>query len=275
MRKTEVAPVQAVHRTMRALEWLADASGGVTVVQLAEALGVEKSIASRLLSSLHAQGWLLRDGVSERYELSLRLVSLAARYTDRLGFPAVCHPILTELSRRTGELVQLSLVQESDLVLVDHAQPKRRGIGVSVPTLGTNIVLHATASGKAWLAALDSERAASVALAHGLRLLTERTLVSIDALLADLAGVREHGYATAKEEYLEHVNAVAVAVGGERFGATVGTLAVSAPAHRLPDSAMAELADTTRTAAAQLAAVWPTAPPISAARSGSRKGRSS
>lgn len=258
MRKSGGAPVQAVYRTMQALEWLADTPDGMTVVQLAEALDVEKSISSRLLASLHTQGWLVRDQVSDRYLLSFRLVSLVARYTDRLGFPAICHPVLADLAQRTGELVQLSMVQGGDLVLADHAQPQRTGLSVSVPTLGTNVVLHATASGKAWLATLGSERAVAIALGHGLRQLTERTLVSVDAVLADLAGVRERGYAIAEGEYLEHVNAVAVAIGGSRFGMTVGTLAVSGPAHRLPESALSETAETVRAAAAELEAVWPT-----------------
>jgi IclR family transcriptional regulator, acetate operon repressor len=254
-RRPTGAPVQAVSRTMETLELLVGARQGMTVAQLAQALGVEKSIASRLLASLLADGYLIRNSEGERYELSLRLISLASRHADRIGFPAVCQPVLQALSEETGELAQLSVAERDELVLAAHAQSRKRGVAI-LPTLGTNVTPHATASGKAWLAGFDDDRAIEIALGHGLRALTPLTITSIDKLLAELRKVRADGFATATGEFVEEVSALALPIGMTRFGRVIGTVAVSAPTSRINRDDRDQL-EAIRRAAAELEAIWP------------------
>jgi IclR family transcriptional regulator, acetate operon repressor len=226
------APIQAVGRTLDTLELLAEEDDGVSVLGLAESLGVEKSIASRILASLLDRGYVTRDSINDSYRLSLRVLGLASRFADRIGIPGICQPSIQALSKETEELVQLSIVDGDALVLAAYAQGRHR-LSV-VPALGTNISLHATASGKAWLASLPEKEAAGIALRHGLVPRTEKTVTELPALLDELARVRGKGYAIAAGEFSEGVNAVAIPVGAERFGAVIGALAVTAPANRLP-----------------------------------------
>lgn len=252
---TTAAPVQAVERTMRTLELLADTPAGLTVLELADSLQVDKSIASRLLGSLATQGYVVRDADTQRYELSLKLPALASRYADAVGFPAACEPVLQDLASKTRELIQLSAVEQGELVLVAVSR-SRHALAIMPPRLGTNIALHATASGKAWLASLDDEQAARVALRHDLRPLTAHSITTVQGLLSELAAIRKRGYATAEGEYVEGVNAIACGVGNERFGKTVGVVALSAPATRLGPDDFAEHAERLREAATQLESVW-------------------
>ena len=64
MRIDNAAPVQAVQRTMRVLECLVEAGSGMSVVELASAVAVDKSVVSRLLASLASQGYVVRDSAS-------------------------------------------------------------------------------------------------------------------------------------------------------------------------------------------------------------------
>lgn len=240
---------------MEALQLLADAPTGMTVLQLATTLKVEKSVASRLLATLMSDGYLVRDADTERYQLSLKLMSIAFRQADRLGFPRRCQPILLRLSDQIRELVQLSAVDRDQLLLVANSQPQRRL--TVLPNLGSNVVSHATASGKVWLASLPDEEATKIALRRGLSRLTDRTITKLDALLDELARVRTTGYAVAEGEFEEGVNAIAYAVGAKRFGKVVGTIAISAPAARADRKHLAEIAPILEAAAADLEAVWP------------------
>ena len=248
-------PVFAVQRTLQALELLADADSGVSVGHLTESLGVDKSIASRILSTLHAAGYVVRAQDSERYELSLKLIALAMGVSDRLGFPGVCQPILRRVSEDTGELAQLAAVERERLVFIANAQGQQR-IAI-VPTIGREVALHATASGKAWLATLPVEKAVKLALADGLDQITPHTTTRTEALLEDLDRVRRQGYATVEGEFTEGVNGVAIAIGQQRFGHAVGTIVLSAPASRLARDRLVELVPIVKTASNELEAVWP------------------
>ena len=249
------APVQTALRTMETLELVAEAAEGLTVLQLAAALGADKSVASRMLSSLVSSGYVTRDPVSDRHSLSLKLFGLALRNTGRTGFPVVCEPSLQRLSEELGELVQLSAVDDDHLVLVSHSQAKHRLSVMPMP--GRSYPPHATSSGKAWLASMTNERALAIALRNGLVALTEKTITTLDGLLAELDRVREAGFATHDGEAAEGIRAVACAIGQERFGAVVGTVAVSAPSSRVSPEQMAELAPAVERCAREIEAVWP------------------
>lgn len=253
--QTTGVPVFAVQRTLQTLEYLAEAEAGASVAELCQALGIEKSIASRLLSTLVGSGYVVRVGDSDRFELSLRLITLAFSVSDRLGFPGVCQPVLEHLSAQTGELAQLAAVERDRLVFVANAQGKQR-LAI-VPTIGRDVVLHATASGKAWLASLITEQAVAAVLHEGLTQVTPNTTTSLETLLEELERVRHQGYATVEGEFTEGVNAIAVAFGQQRFQHAVGAIVLSAPSTRFATDRMTETVPILRTAACELESVWP------------------
>jgi DNA-binding IclR family transcriptional regulator len=273
--QTTGVPVFAVQRTLQTLEYLAEAEAGVSVAELCQALGIEKSIASRLLSTLVAGGYVVRVGDGDRFELSLRLIALAFSVSDRLGFPGVCQPVLHRLSEETGELAQLAAVERDRLVFVANAQGTQR-LAI-VPTIGRDVVLHATASGKAWLASLATEQAVAAVLHEGLTEVTPRTITRLETLLEELERVRQQGYATVEGEFTEGVNAIAVAFGQQRFQHAVGAIVLSAPSTRFATDRMTEMVPIVRAAAGELEAVWPhdvarvALDPQSAARRGGRR----
>jgi DNA-binding IclR family transcriptional regulator len=104
---------------------------------------------------------------------------------------------------------------------------------------------------------MTNERALAIALRNGLVALTEKTITTLDGLLAELDRVREAGFATHDGEADEGIRAVACAIGQERFGAVVGTVAVSAPSSRVSPEQMAELAPAVQRCARDIEAVWP------------------
>lgn len=251
----DIAPVQAVLRTMDTLEVVANSTTGVTVFELADKLNIDKGMASRLLSSLSTGGYVVRDDDSGRYRLSMKLTAIGFRYAHRLGFPAVCQPVLRRLSEETCELVQLSTVEVDRVIIIAGAQ-SRQGLYIQ-PSIGTAVSLHATASGKVWLASLAQERAVQLALKPGLKEFTKTTITTVERLMKDLEATRQSGYSLAEGEYTEHVNAIAVPIGESRFGFVVGTVAVSAPNVRFDCARMVALAPVLNQAAREIESIWP------------------
>jgi DNA-binding IclR family transcriptional regulator len=122
---------------------------------------------------------------------------------------------------------------------------------VNVNWLGTRSPVHCTASGKVILAFAPEDVRAR--LLHGpLERRTPRTIVDRPELEAQLAEVREAGFARTFEELEVGLNAIAAPVrnpGGE----VIAAVDVSGPAHRIESSSRAALVARTREAADDLA----------------------
>ncbi len=253
--------VAAVDRCLSLIEALAGEADPLELSDLAARVGLPNSAAHRTLSTLVERGWVVQDPASQNYALSLRLCSLAFRNLDARAVPDVVQNVLDRLARRTREYCRLAIVEREDLVWVARAQGAPAGLRYD-PDMGQEIVLHATANGKAWLSCLPENDALRIVCARGFetrRPLGPRRLSSVDALRAHLTETRKRGYATAVEEAEPGTAALAVPFRtGEAPGAPVaGTISVAGPTLRITPDRYAELANALSDAAREAAAIWP------------------
>jgi DNA-binding IclR family transcriptional regulator len=229
-------PVGSVARALALLDALAEEPAGVNA--LARRIGVNPSSASRLLATLE------RGGVVERepggpYRLGLHLVALADRALARLDVRDLARPQLRTLVEETGETATLSVPGGDAAVTVDFV-PGRSSV-VSMARIGRPSVPHATAVGKVMLAFAGGEPAELAAF-------TVRTITDPVALAAELAAVREQGWAEAEGEREPDLNALAAPVVG-RGGALVAILGLQGPAARLTAARRREVLPALRAAA--------------------------
>lgn len=222
--------VAAVERAVAVLDALADGAGELGTNELARRTGLHPSSVSRLLATLTAAGLVEHVQETGRYRLGIRLLHLGNAVLARLDLREVARPHLQALVEETGETATLSAPGDPDAVTVDFVQS--RSSVQSVARLGRPSVAHATATGKVALAF------GRVALAPGpLRAYTARTVVDRDALAAEVALVREHGWAGAAGEREEDLNALAAPVRG-RDGELAAVLGLQGPASRFDEEAM-------------------------------------
>ncbi|HEV8615533.1 MAG TPA: IclR family transcriptional regulator [Methylomirabilota bacterium] len=246
--------VASISRAIRALEAFANHPGGVALTRLSGELGYGKASLSKILSTLEREGFVRCDAASGHFHLSWRLLALAYGYAERVGMPDLCLPVLQALADETGELVQLAVVEGDDVLFVAKAEGADRRMRM-VPLVGAVAPLHATASGKVWLASLPDAEAAAILARQSLPRLASRTMTSRSRVLAQLREIRARGYATVDEELVDGGRAVAAAiVHGERV---VGAVAVSGPMVRLPLRKLHRMATSVRRTAAQLGLMWP------------------
>jgi DNA-binding IclR family transcriptional regulator len=232
---------------------------------LAQTLGIELSIASRILSTLAAGGYARRDTFGQ-YVLTYRLVATASRFVDELGFVDLCIPLLQEVADRTGELVQLALREGDNLWYVAKAEGKHRIRMLSA--IGREMPLHASAIGKAWLATLGEDEALKLAAARGLKPFASQTITSLSQLQKELRKVRAQGYSVVVEEYMEGGSGVGAVIQAERTG-VVGAVSLAAPTFRVTREDLAAFGIEVMQLAQRLASIWPlsggslmSAPPV-------------
>ena len=238
--------VQSVHRALLLLEILARAGGRLPVSELAARSGLSLGTAHRLLTTLASRGYVRQED-DRRYALGTALLPLGDAATRLLSSWA--QPFLTELAERCGETVNLAVLDDDHVTYVAQA-PGRHRMRMFTE-VGRRVLPHSTAVGKVLIAWHDEARLRRVVSRLGLPERTPRTLTTLPALSAELAAVRDRGWAVDDEE--EEVGVRCLAVPVQPGPDAVAALSVSAPASRL-DPGRPELVDALRRVADDLAA---------------------
>ncbi|MBU4527149.1 MAG: IclR family transcriptional regulator [Desulfomicrobium sp.] len=118
MTRTTQPPVLAstLERGMRVLALFRDNHAPLSLTEISDLAGLEKSAAQRLTYTLHALGYLDRDDKTRRYRPGLRMLDLAYAYLihDRLLERALPHMI--ETSRQVRATVNLGVLDRHEIV---------------------------------------------------------------------------------------------------------------------------------------------------------------
>jgi hypothetical protein len=131
--------ISAVSRAVQVLELLTETPAR-TVTDLALATQAGKPMISRILATLAEAGYVRKEPGSDRYALSLKLLSLGHRYSERRGFPDVALPVLQRLAHQTGELVQLAVVEGDRMRFVAKTEGAQRILSFAKTVSGAQTV---------------------------------------------------------------------------------------------------------------------------------------
>ncbi|MFE1246572.1 IclR family transcriptional regulator [Streptomyces sp. NPDC058735] len=239
--------VQSLDRAVSVLEILARrGEAGVTVV--ADELDVHKSTVFRLLGALENRGLVARTADRGTYCLGAGLLCLAGTVEVRLDVSEEGVPVCRELADELGETANLAVLDEDAAVNIMQA---RGTASVTAQNwLGRRTPLHATSSGKVLLAHLEPTRREALP-ARPLPRFTERTVTAASLLREELETVARVGYALTVEE-LEIGLAAAASPVRAHDDHVIASLSVSGSVYRLSPERLAELAERTEAAAAEL-----------------------
>ena len=222
-------PYESLRKALEVLELLAARSPrGVT--ELAAALGMQKSGASRLLKALSGWGYVVQDLKRGQYQSGPRVLALAEHFVHGDQLLKVAQPVMRDLAISTRASVHLGLVV-ADRMLVAAKESSPETIQVR-SRVGGSIVPHASALGKVLLAGLG-EKDRSPFLKPPLARFTERTIVEPRRLAKVLDDVRKRGYALESGEEHPGVGCIGVPILG-RADRWIAGLSVSGPLSGTP-----------------------------------------
>jgi len=225
-----------IARAFQALEALV--AGPLTAAAIAQALGVNRSSALRLMADIEALGYVRRDPETKTYAIEIaRFHPFAAAGGDHLDWSMVIDPILAELRDEFGEASIMGVPANGTMVYLAF-YPSVHLIMVR-ERLGTTRPMYCSALGKAYLSALDDR-----ALDSELALLTYQGGTDKAAhgpidLRTRLDEARRRGFAIDRDETAEGASCVAVPA---RIGGTlVGAIGLSGPSNRLGEERIAAM----------------------------------
>jgi DNA-binding IclR family transcriptional regulator len=224
--------VQSVERAFALLDAIAAASPrGDTVAALAVACGINRATAWRLLATLEGLGVVDRDPATNRYQIGYTVARLAAA-SGVDGLVRRTHHVLERVCAQTGEAADLAVGRRSGLVYVDEVAPPAV---LAVNWLARLVPLHATSTGKAWLAWLP-EPEARAALGPVLEGFTDATVTDVSRLMLELAQIRERGYAVSAGELEPGLCGVSAPVLRPGEDTPLAVFSIWGPADRVPPS---------------------------------------
>lgn len=239
---------RATDRVIDILELTAASRDGVPLKDLSVRVETPKSSLLPLLRTLSARGYL-EQGRAGEYRLGRRALELAARSQGRRDLVEVARPALDALMRRTGESAFLTTLAAdvAAVVFIDVVETDQL-IRYTV-NVGQRSPLHATANGKAILAALPEAERDEILRTLALKRYTDRTLTTLPALRASLDDVRAAGVCVSVDEIVRGASGVAAPV-YDRDGGVAGACAVGGPTDRMKPrmrQLVAEVKTTART----------------------------
>lgn len=229
------------------------------VSEIARALDLPKSSVQRALHTLATAGWIRPVGSEiTRWSLTGKALHVGRHAAGDLSLREAAMPVMEELRRGTEETIHLMVPEGERIVLIERLETPKP-VRIVIP-LGGSPPIHASANGKAVLAALPAAEAERV-LAGGLARYTDTTIDDVEALRAELAAVKARGYATNKGEWRADIAAVAAAI-PDPDGRPVASLSISTPINRLPDERRPEYGSLVRAAARRVSDVLAGAEPV-------------
>ncbi|MFF9866231.1 IclR family transcriptional regulator [Streptomyces sp. NPDC013953] len=214
---------QTVDRALSILPLLAQ--GPADLGRVAEALGVHKSTALRLLRTLHEHGLVYRQE-DQRYRLGARLFALAQEAVENLDIRGIAHPHLVRLGEQTGHTVHLAVYEEGEVLYIDKVESRYPVRMYS--RIGKPVAITVAAVAKLILADLPEAERRALAAKLDYPMYTPRSTPNAAAFLTELAVVREQGWASDLGGHEESINCVAAPVRGAD-GRVAAAMSVSAP----------------------------------------------
>jgi DNA-binding IclR family transcriptional regulator len=227
--------LSSVDNALRIL-MLLSARPSLRVADAAAELGIARSTAHRLLTTLKDHQFAAQDKANSAYRIGPALTKIGLAANQRLDIRSAAAPVLERLRHQTRETISLSVLEGQNIRFVDCLE------GTHSVRVGdrTGLVLPAssTAGGKAILAALPESDLELRFPGDELPALTPSSPTAREQLRAELAAVRRDRFAINLEESESGISAVAVAV-CDPNGSPLGALAIVVPASRF-DRAAAE-----------------------------------
>jgi IclR family transcriptional regulator, KDG regulon repressor len=193
------------------LEKLAQSNAGMTVVELADTIGIHKTSIYRYINTLLEAGYVQNDG-DGRYQLGNKILELGSQKLRQMPLREVAHPFLVKLSAETQKTVHLCVLDGHNVVYIDKIESHRTLPIMS--RIGSHAPAYCTAVGKALLSGLPTDQVVSLLQQMTLEKRTENTITDPIKLLEEIKLIAEQGYAVDNGEHEPGIKCFAAPVRG-------------------------------------------------------------
>ena len=242
--------VTTVDRLVRVLDSFSAERPAFSLSELSARLDLPKSTLHRFLVSLESHGILRRQPEDKLWRLGYRLFVWGWLAEDVTGLSYVARPLMQEIADTTGEMVALTIYTGHEVLCIDKIDT-HHSVRLALE-IGSRRPPHAGASSKVLLAYQPASEVEAVIRERGLPKLCKNTIIDPAELAAELAKIREQGYAISIEETDPGAWGVATPI-RDRSGKVVAAIGIAGPSLRFSEALIQRYLDLCRPASHQIA----------------------
>lgn len=231
--------LSSVRNAARLLKEFGRGDREIGVTELSRRLGIGKSTAHRLLSTLADERLLEQDPQTGAYRLGLAMYELGASVALHTDLHEASAPVLDQLRNATRETVQVAVLDGREVVYVERRESPQtlRLFG----RVGHRNDAHCTSTGKLLLAYLPPDSLDETLRGWRLARKTPFTVPDTRALRTALETVRQQGWAENISESELGVASVAAPIRNGR-GQVIAAVSVAGPVQRLGNDSLRRFA---------------------------------
>lgn len=231
--------VKSLRRAIAILSTFSKEEPELGISELSRRLGLAKPVVHRLVTTLVEGGFLEKSEANGKYRIGIRAFELGSLYLEGNVLEREAVPILQELANRYNHNAYMGKLHGgmmTYIAVVETPGPIR----VHVP-VGARAYPHTTAMGKVLLAEMSDAELDAFLERYGLRQLTPMTITDPLVLKAQLAQIREQGFAIATDENIQGIGAVGAAV-RDHAGKAAAGISLAFPTGLVDHARIQELA---------------------------------
>jgi len=237
--ESNTQPVRLVERALDVLEALARNPRGLTLIKLSNEVGLNKATAYRILCTLIARNYVVKDLESSKYRLTMQTFELGCQVLGGLNIVSLARPHLHSLADATHQIIHLSIREGTDMICVYKDDVASQNATSS--RIGMRIPMYCTGSGESILSVLSDEDVEKIWNESKIVRFTSTTITNLDTLKKELLLTRERGYAIDNGEHEKDIRCIASPI-LDYSGDCIGSISISSPMNVCTDAFIAEFA---------------------------------
>jgi len=227
MKTSDNNAIQSVSRAIQIIRCFEN-SEELGVTEISKIVGLHKSTAFGLISTLEINKLLEKNNSTGKYRLGLELFRLGTKVNSTLRHIAM--PYLEKLVKMYQETVNLVVRDNLSVIYLEKVE-STRSMHIST-SVGGRLPLHCTAVGKTIMAHLPYEELQSILNKAEFTKYTNNTLCNPESILESLEKARKNGYAEDNEELEIGLICIAAPI-FNHFNSPAAAISLSGPAFRM------------------------------------------
>lgn len=227
------AYIQSFARGLAVIRAFNAAAPRQTLTEVANATGLTRAGARRVLLTLQTLGYVASDG--KFFQLTPKVLDLGFAYLSSMPLWSRAEPFMEGLTQRVQESCTAAVLDDTDIVFVIRI-PIRKILRISLG-VGSRLPAYCTSMGRTLLAGLGDDEVRTRLLRSDPRPMTKYTVTDIDDLCSAVAQVRAQGWSIVCQELEEGLISISAPI-VDRSNRTVAALNISGNASTMSPEAM-------------------------------------
>ena len=209
-KKSDSYIIRSVQKALSIVRLFESKNKKLSLMEISNAVGLNKSVVFRHLVTLTNEGFLERDSKTNKYSLGVTICVLGSSFFSSMSIRDIALPVMRHLADDSGFVVHLVIKSQDDrLIVLEKIGPATSTFMDNLASMhGGELPIHCSGIGKIYLSGMGQEQARVILENRKLESYTPNTITDINAIISSLPRIAEQGFAVCINEYETYVSSV-------------------------------------------------------------------